>query len=85
MTVADITFVAFTFCNSARVVAYVPQIAKAATDQQARSHFLHHVGRCSSCECVCCRLRAGEQGGLDHGLDVLANAIGCIASSGVGA
>jgi hypothetical protein len=33
MTVADITFVAFTFCNSVRVVAYVPQIAKAATDK----------------------------------------------------
>jgi hypothetical protein len=33
MTVAEITFVAFTFCNSVRVVAYVPQIAKAATDQ----------------------------------------------------
>ena len=33
MTVADITLLAFTFCNSARVVAYVPQIAKAATDQ----------------------------------------------------
>jgi len=33
MTVAEITFAAFTFCNSVRVVAYVPQIAKAATDQ----------------------------------------------------
>ena len=33
MTIADITLVAFTVCNSARVVAYVPQITKAATDQ----------------------------------------------------
>jgi hypothetical protein len=33
MTVAEITLIAFTFCNSARVIAYVPQIAKAATDQ----------------------------------------------------
>jgi hypothetical protein len=33
MTVAEITFAAFTFCNSVRVVAYVPQIAKAAADQ----------------------------------------------------
>jgi Flp pilus assembly protein TadB len=33
MTTADIVFAAFTFCNSVRVVAYVPQIAKAATDQ----------------------------------------------------
>ena len=31
MTVADITLAAFTLCNSARVVAYVPQITKAAT------------------------------------------------------
>jgi hypothetical protein len=33
MTVADITLAAFTLCNSARVVAYVPQITKAATDK----------------------------------------------------
>jgi hypothetical protein len=32
MTVADITLAAFTLCNSVRVVAYVPQIAKAAVD-----------------------------------------------------
>lgn len=33
MTVADITLAAFTLCNSVRVVAYVPQITKAAADQ----------------------------------------------------
>ena len=33
MTIADITLAAFTICNSVRVVAYVPQITKAATDQ----------------------------------------------------
>jgi hypothetical protein len=33
MTPADITLAAFTLCNSLRVVAYVPQITKAATDQ----------------------------------------------------
>jgi hypothetical protein len=33
MTAADITLAAFTICNSVRVVAYVPQITKAATDQ----------------------------------------------------
>jgi len=33
MTFADITLAAFTICNSVRVVAYVPQITKAATDQ----------------------------------------------------
>jgi hypothetical protein len=34
MTIADMTLLAFTFCNSARVIAYVPQIAKAATDRE---------------------------------------------------
>ena len=33
MTIADITLAAFTLCNSLRVVAYVPQIAKAARDR----------------------------------------------------
>jgi len=32
MTIADITLTAFTLCNSLRVVAYVPQIARAARD-----------------------------------------------------
>ncbi len=32
MTPADITLIAFTLCNSFRVLAYVPQIAKAARD-----------------------------------------------------
>jgi hypothetical protein len=32
MTAADITLAVFTLCNSLRVVAYVPQITKAATD-----------------------------------------------------
>ena len=32
MTIADITLAAFTLCNSVRVIAYVPQITKAATD-----------------------------------------------------
>jgi len=33
MTLADITLMAFTLCNTFRVVAYVPQILKAATDE----------------------------------------------------
>jgi hypothetical protein len=32
MELADITLMAFTACNSIRVLAYVPQIWKAATD-----------------------------------------------------
>ena len=33
MTPADITLAVFTLCNSLRVLAYLPQIAKAATDR----------------------------------------------------
>jgi hypothetical protein len=33
MTLADVTLTAFTLCNSLRVVAYVPQIVKAAGDR----------------------------------------------------
>ena len=33
MTIADITLAVFTLCNSLRVVAYVPQIARAAADR----------------------------------------------------
>lgn len=32
MTLEDITLAAFTFCNSLRVVAYVPQIVRATRD-----------------------------------------------------
>jgi hypothetical protein len=32
MTIADFTLAAFTLCNTVRIVAYVPQITKAATD-----------------------------------------------------
>ncbi len=33
MTIADITLAAFPICNSVRVVAYVPQITRAANDE----------------------------------------------------
>ena len=33
MTVADITLAVFTLFNSARFLAYIPQIIKATTDQ----------------------------------------------------
>jgi hypothetical protein len=33
VTVADITLAMFTLCNSLRVLAYVPQITKAAADR----------------------------------------------------
>jgi hypothetical protein len=32
MTIADFTLAVFTLCNTVRIVAYVPQITKAATD-----------------------------------------------------
>src|SRR5262245_16837032 len=37
MTVEEITLALFAACNSARVVAYVPQILKAATDKNGAS------------------------------------------------
>jgi Flp pilus assembly protein TadB len=33
MTIADITLAVFTFCNSLRFIAYVPQIVHAVRDQ----------------------------------------------------
>ena len=33
LAAADITLMVFTLCNSLRIVAYVPQIVKAATDK----------------------------------------------------
>jgi hypothetical protein len=33
MTIADITLAVFTLCNSLRILAYVPQIARAAADR----------------------------------------------------
>jgi len=33
MTIADLTLGAFTLCNSLRIVAYVPQIVRAAVDR----------------------------------------------------
>ncbi len=33
MTIADITLAVFTFCNSLRFLAYIPQIAKVIRDQ----------------------------------------------------
>jgi hypothetical protein len=33
VTIADITLAAFTLCNSLRVLAYLPQIARAARDR----------------------------------------------------
>ena len=33
MTIADVTLAVFTLCNGLRVVAYVPQIAKAFSDR----------------------------------------------------
>lgn len=86
MTVADITFVAFTFCNSARVVAYVPQIAKAATDQagaQAISFTTWGLFLMSNASAVAYAL-VNKADWIMASM-FLANAIGCIAIIGVGA
>ena len=44
MSLEEITLALFAACNSIRVVAYVPQIFKAANDKNgASSHLLHDV------------------------------------------
>ena len=49
MTLADITLLAFTACNSLRVLAYLPQIWKASTDKDGARAISSRPGACSSC------------------------------------
>jgi len=85
MTVADITLAAFTLCNSARVVAYVPQITRAATDSggaQAISFTTWGLFLASNASAVAYAL----VNKADWAMAVLflGNAIGCAAVIGVG-
>jgi hypothetical protein len=57
VTVADITLATFTLCNSLRVLAYLPQIAKAATDRsgaEALSFSMWGLFLLSSVSAVAC-------------------------------
>ena len=86
MTVADITLAAFTLCNSARVVAYVPQITRAVADRsgaQAISFTTWALFLVSNTSAVAYALVNMD----DWTMAILfcGNAVGCAAIIGVGA
>jgi hypothetical protein len=86
MTAADITLAAFTICNSLRVVAYVPQITKAATDQtgaQAISFVTWGLFLFSNISALAYALINKDDWALASMF--LANAIGCAAILAIGA
>jgi hypothetical protein len=86
MTVADITLVAFTLCNSARVAAYVPQITRAATDRggaQAISFATWGLFLLSNVTAVAYALV--NKGDWAMAAMFLGNAVGCAAIILIGA
>src|SRR5262245_66066573 len=86
MTVADITLAAFTLCNSARVVAYVPQITRAAVDQggaQAISFTTWVVFLLSNASAVAYALVNKDDWAM--AAVFLGNAAGCAAIISIGA
>jgi hypothetical protein len=86
MTIADITFAVFTLCNSARVIAYVPQITKAATDQdgaQAISFTTWGLFLVSNASAVAYALVNKDDWTMASLF--LANAVGCTAIILIGA
>ena len=86
MTVADITLAAFTLCNSARVVAYVPQITRAAADRsgaQAISFTTWILFLVSNASAVAYALVNKDDWTM--AILFLGNALGCATIIGVGA
>src|SRR5438034_10501891 len=86
MTVADITLTAFTVFNSARVVAYVPQITKAATDRggaQAISFTTWSIFLVSNASAVAYALVNKDDWAM--AAVFLGNAVGCAAIILIGA
>ena len=86
MTVPEITLAAFMLCNSLRVVAYVPQIARAAKDQsgaQAISFATWSLFLFSNLSAVAYALV--NKGDWTMASMFLANAIGCSAILLIGA
>ncbi len=47
MALTDVTLLAFTLCNSLRIVAYVPQIVRAARDDSGCAAISTRRGACS--------------------------------------
>ena len=80
ITIADITFVAFTLCNSLRVLAYIPQITKAITDQsgaQAISFWTWGLFLASNVSAIAYAVENKEDSMM--AFLFLGNALGCIA------
>jgi len=86
MTAADITLAAFTLCNSLRVVAYVPQITRAARDSggaQGVSFATWSLFLFSNVSAVAYALV--NKGDWTMATMFLANALGCTAILLIGA
>jgi hypothetical protein len=86
MTVADLTLAAFTICNSLRVLAYLPQISRAATDQsgaQAISFATWSLFLFSNVSAVAYALVNKDDWTM--AVLFLANAVGCSAILLIGA
>ena len=85
MTLADITLAAFTTCNSLRVLAYLPQITKAAADRNgaaAISFATWGLFLCSHLSAVAYALVNKEDWTM--AAMFLANAAGCTAIVAIG-
>jgi hypothetical protein len=86
MTAADITLAAFTLCNSLRVVAYLPQITRAARDRggaQSVSFATWSLFLFSNVSAVAYALV--NKGDWTMASMFLANAVGCTAILLIGA
>lgn len=86
MTAAEITLAVFTLCNSLRVIAYVPQITKAATDQsgaQAISFATWSLFLLSNISALAYALVNKDDWTL--ATMFFANAVGCTAIIAIGA
>ena len=86
MTAADITLAAFTLCNSLRVVAYLPQITRAARDRggaQGVSFATWSLFLFSNVSAVAYALV--NKGDWTMATMFLANALGCSAILLIGA
>src|SRR6266849_9177790 len=80
MTIADITLAVFTFCNSLRFLAYIPQIAKVIRDQsgaEAISFGTWSLFLASHASATAYALE--NQGDLTMASLFLGNALGCAA------
>src|SRR5216684_4595145 len=78
MTIADITLAVFTFCNSLRFLAYIPQIAKVIRDQSgAEAISFGTWGLVLASHASATAYALENQGDLTMASMFLGNALGC--------